>query len=82
MQIQVASMQAKGETITAEKEQELLQAVKQKYDEQTSPYYAASRLWIDEIIDPLHTRRVIASGIEAANHNPEIPAFKTGVIQT
>jgi acetyl-CoA carboxylase carboxyltransferase component len=82
MQIQVASMHAKGETITAEKEQELLQAVKQKYDEQTSPYYAASRLWIDEIIDPLHTRRVIASGIEAANHNPEIPAFKTGVIQT
>lgn len=82
MQIQVASMQAKGETITAEKEQELLQAVKQKYDEQTSPYYAASRLWVDEIIDPQHTRRVIASGIEAANHNPEIPPFKTGVIQT
>jgi acetyl-CoA carboxylase carboxyltransferase component len=82
MQIQVASMQAKGETITAEKEQELLQAVKQKYDEQTSPYYAASRLWVDEIIDPQHTRRVIASGIEAANHNPEIPTFKTGVIQT
>lgn len=82
MQIQVASMKAKGEEITPEQEQQVLQSIKQKYDEQTTPYYAASRLWVDEIIDPLHTRRVIASGIEAANHNPEIPVFKTGVIQT
>lgn len=82
MQIQVASMKAKGEEITPEQEQQVLQSIKQKYDEQTTPYYAASRLWVDEIIDPLQTRRVIASGIEAANHNPEMPVFKTGVIQT
>jgi acetyl-CoA carboxylase carboxyltransferase component len=82
MQIQVASMKAKGEEITPEQEQQVLQSIKQKYDEQTTPYYAASRLWVDEIIDPLQTRRVIASGIEAANHNPEISVFKTGVIQT
>ena len=82
MQIQVASMKAKGEEITPEQEQQVLQSIKQKYDEQTTPYYAASRLWVDEIIDPLQTRRVIANGIEAANHNPEIPGFKTGVLQT
>jgi acetyl-CoA carboxylase carboxyltransferase component len=82
MQIQVASMKAKGEEITPEQEKHVLQSIKQKYDEQTTPYYAASRLWVDEIIDPLQTRRVIAIGIEAANHNPEMSAFKTGVIQT
>ncbi|MCU0385954.1 MAG: acyl-CoA carboxylase subunit beta, partial [Flavihumibacter sp.] len=82
MQIQVASMKAKGEEITPEQEQQVLQSIKQKYDEQTTPYYAASRLWVDEIIDPMQTRRVIAAGIEAANHNPEIPVFKTGVLQT
>ncbi|MCF1713805.1 acyl-CoA carboxylase subunit beta [Flavihumibacter sp. RY-1] len=82
MQIQVASMKAKGEEITPEQEKQVLQSIKQKYDEQTTPYYAASRLWVDEIIDPLQTRRVIATGIEAANHNPEMPVFKTGVIQT
>jgi acetyl-CoA carboxylase carboxyltransferase component len=82
MQIQVASMKAKGEEITPEQEKQVLQSIKQKYDEQTTPYYAASRLWVDEIIDPMQTRRVIATGIEAANHNPEMSVFKTGVIQT
>lgn len=81
LQIQVASMKAKGETITAEQEQEALQRIKKKYDEQTTPYYAAARLWVDEIIDPLQTRRVIATGIEAANHNPNLETLKTGVIQ-
>ncbi len=45
-------------------------------------YYAAARLWIDEIIDPAETRKYISMGIESANHNPEIPRFNPGVIQT
>jgi acetyl-CoA carboxylase carboxyltransferase component len=82
MQIQVASMKAKGLEVTAEQEQQVLQTIKAKYDEQTSPYYAASRLWVDDIIDPVQTRQVIASGIEAANNNPDIAPLKTGVFQT
>ncbi|KYP15105.1 MAG: methylcrotonoyl-CoA carboxylase [Flavihumibacter sp. CACIAM 22H1] len=82
LQIQVASMKAKGLEVTPEQEQEVLQSIKKKYDEQTSPYYAAARLWVDEIIDPVQTRQVIAAGIEAANNNPTIPPLKTGVFQT
>jgi len=81
LQIQVASMKAKGETITEAEETNLLDTIKDKYEKQTSPYYAAARLWVDEIIDPIDTRKGIAAGIEAANHNPNLPAFKTGVFQ-
>lgn len=81
LQIQVASLKAKGEEITPEKEQELLKHITDKYDSQTSSYYAAARLWVDDIIDPIDTRRVISEGIAAANHNPEIKEFKTGVFQ-
>lgn len=81
LQIQVASLKSKGEEITPEKEQELLKHITDKYDSQTSSYYAAARLWVDDIIDPIDTRRVISEGIAAANHNPEMKEFKTGVFQ-
>lgn len=81
LQIQVASLKAKGEEITPEKEQELLKHITDKYDSQTSSYYAAARLWVDDIIDPIDTRRVISEGIAAANHNPEMKEFRTGVFQ-
>ncbi|MBW7912839.1 MAG: acyl-CoA carboxylase subunit beta [Taibaiella sp.] len=81
LQIQVASLKSKGEEITPEKEQELLKHITDKYDSQTSSYYAAARLWVDDIIDPIDTRRVISEGIAAANHNPEMKDFKTGVFQ-
>ncbi|GAB3321193.1 carboxyl transferase domain-containing protein [Larkinella ripae] len=82
LQIQVASMKAKGETITPEKEQELLQKITNQYNEQLSPYFAASRLWVDAVIDPLETRTWISVGIEAANHAPITKPFNVGVIQT
>jgi len=81
LQIQVASLKAKGETIDPEKEKELLKEITDRYNSQTSAYYAAARLWVDEIIDPAETRRVISEGINAANHNPEMREFKTGVFQ-
>lgn len=81
LQIQVAGMKAKGEVVTPEEEAKLLNDIKTKYEEHTSPYYAAARLWVDAIIDPLDTRKVIAEGLAAANHNPEIPPFRTGVFQ-
>ncbi len=81
MQINTASMKAKGEEISAEKEKEMFDKIKQRYDEQTTPEYAAARLWVDAIIEPLDTRKVISMGIEAANQSPVEP-FNPGVIQT
>jgi len=81
LQIQVSAMKAKGREVSPEEEQKLLSEIKGRYDQQTTPYYAAARLWVDAIIDPLATRQVIAEGIAAANNNPEIEPFRTGVIQ-
>ncbi|MFD1184956.1 acyl-CoA carboxylase subunit beta [Pontibacter rugosus] len=82
LQIQVSSLKAKGEEITPEAEQELLERITNKYNEELSPYYAAARLWVDGIIDPLETRKVISMGIEAANHAPIEKPYNVGVIQT
>ena len=81
LQIQVASLKTKGEIISEADESRLLDEIKRKYEKQTSPYYAAARMWVDDIIDPIDTRKVISEGIQAADHNPFIPAFKTGVFQ-
>ena len=81
LQIQVASMKAKGKEVSAEEEQALLNEIKNRYDKQTTPYYAAARLWVDEIIDPAQTRMLISEGISAANHNAKIEDFKMGVFQ-
>jgi 3-methylcrotonyl-CoA carboxylase beta subunit len=81
LQIEESSMRARGEEITPEKEAELFNKIKSRYDEQVSPYYAASRLWTDAIIDPLDTRKWISMGIEAANHAPIEKQFNLGVIQ-
>ena len=81
LQIQVASLKAKGEVITPEAEKELLDRIKARYEEQFSPYYAAARLWVDAVIDPLETRKVISEGIAAANHAPIEKAYNVGVIQ-
>ena len=81
LQIETATLKKKGEEITAEKEAALFKHIKDKYDEQISPYYAAARLWTDAIIDPLQTRQWISMGIEAANHAPIEKAFNLGVRQ-
>lgn len=81
LQIQVATLKAKGKEISPEEEKELLQQLINRYDSQTTPYYAGARLWVDAIIDPGETRKLISEGIAAANHNPHIPEFKTGVLQ-
>lgn len=81
LQIQVANLKARGKEVSAEVEKELLDRIKASYEKQTSPYYAAARLWVDDIIDPIETRTVIAEGIAAANHNPEMSDFKMGVFQ-
>ena len=81
MQIQVSSLKAKGQEPSEQEQQELFDKISQRYEKQTSPYYAAARLWVDEIIDPRNTREILALGIEAANHAP-VERFNTGVLQT
>ncbi len=81
-QIETASMAKKGEKVDEEKEKEVFEKLKAKYDAQTSAYYAAARIWTDAIIDPLDTRKWISMGIEAANHAPIEKDFNMGVIQT
>lgn len=82
LQIQEAAMKAKGEEVSQEKEKQLLEEITKRYESQTTPYYAAARLWLDAIIDPLETRKVISMAIEAANHAPITKTFNVGVIQT
>jgi 3-methylcrotonyl-CoA carboxylase beta subunit len=81
VQIEIASLKSKGETITPEVESELFNRIKDRYDAQTSPYYAASRLWVDAIVHPLDTRKWISMGIEMANQAPITKQYNVGVIQ-
>ncbi|GAC1585110.1 MAG: carboxyl transferase domain-containing protein [Ginsengibacter sp.] len=81
LQIQVASAKAKGELITPEKEAELLKQIMDRYASQTTPCSAAPRLWGDAIMDPADTRKYISQAINAANHQPKMEEFKTGVFQ-
>ena len=82
LQIEKASLKSKGEEITPEKESEMLNTITDRYNKQMSPYYAASRLWVDAIIDPLETRKVISMGIEMADQATINEAYNVGVLQT
>lgn len=82
LQIKVATLKAKGEEISEEAKTTLLKEITERYNEQTSPYYAASRLWVDNVIDPLDTRTWISMGIEAANNAPIEKPYNVGIIQT
>ncbi|CAH1000179.1 Methylmalonyl-CoA carboxyltransferase 12S subunit [Neolewinella maritima] len=81
LQIQVSSQKARGEEVSEEEEKALLKKIMERYDSQTSPYYAAARLWVDELIDPRMTRAYISAGIEAATHAPT-ERFNVGAVQT
>jgi 3-methylcrotonyl-CoA carboxylase beta subunit len=81
LQIEKASLEKRGEKITPEKEAELFNKIKDRYDNQVSPYYAAARIWTDAVIDPLDTRTWISMGIEAANHAPIEKKFNLGILQ-
>lgn len=81
LQIETSSLKKKGEKISKEKEKEILESIQERYNKQTSPYYAAAHLWTDAVINPLDTRKWISMGIEAANHAPIKKEFNLGVIQ-
>ena len=81
LQIETASLKKRGEEITPEKEAELFDKIKSRYDKQISPYYAAARIWTDAIINPLDTRTWVSMGIEAANHAPIEKKFNMGILQ-
>lgn len=82
LQIKISSLKKAGKVISQEEENQLLDEITSKYNDELSPYYAAARLWVDGVIDPRETRKVISMGIEAANHAPIVERFNVGVIQT
>jgi len=82
LQIEVSTLKSKNEQITPEREKELFDTIKSRYDKQTSPYYAASRLWVDAVIDPADTRKVLSMGIAMSNHKKTDQKYNVGVIQT
>jgi 3-methylcrotonyl-CoA carboxylase beta subunit len=81
LQIEVASLKKKGEKLSEKDEVEIFNKIKSRYDNQISPYYAASRLWYDAIIDPADTRKTISMGIEMANHKKNTERYNVGAIQ-
>lgn len=82
LQIQEATLKGRGVELSENEKYNLLSEIETKYNEQLSPYYAAARLWVDGVIDPKETRKIISMGIEAANQNPDTPKYNVGVIQT
>ena len=82
LQIQEATLKAQNKSLTEEEKEDLLEKISTTYQKQLSPYYAAARLWVDGVIDPKDTRKIISMGIEAANHNPSMERYNVGVLQT
>ncbi|MBV6648035.1 MAG: acyl-CoA carboxylase subunit beta, partial [Cyclobacteriaceae bacterium] len=82
LQIKVAGLKAKGQELSSEDQEKMLEEIKTSYEEKLSPYYAAARLWVDGVIDPMETRNAIAKGVAMANHAPITEKMNVGVIQT
>jgi 3-methylcrotonyl-CoA carboxylase beta subunit len=82
LQIQEATLKVKGVALEGHEKKELLDKILKQYNEQLSPHYAAARLWVDGVIDPAETRKIVSMGIEAANHAPITERYNVGVIQT
>jgi 3-methylcrotonyl-CoA carboxylase beta subunit len=82
LSIRLSQLKKSGEAISEEEQQRLLKEIEDRYNRQMDPLYAAARLWVDGIINPLDIRKIVACGIRMAENNPEIPRFNPGVIQT
>jgi acetyl-CoA carboxylase carboxyltransferase component len=81
-QIKVRQLEKQGEKLSDEDEEALLSEIQNRYEEQTTPYYAAARLWVDALIDPVNTRDWLARGLNMVDHRPTLERFNPGVIQT
>jgi 3-methylcrotonyl-CoA carboxylase beta subunit len=82
LSIKLSQMEREGKVITPEEQEKLLKEIQERYEREMEPLFAAARLWVDGIIDPVETRKIISRGIEIANNNPYLPKFNVGVIQT
>ncbi len=82
VEIKIKQLERGGAKLSEAERKTLYDSVKATYDEQMDPRYGAARLWIDKIIDPMETRDAITHALEAAALNPDVPEFRTGVLQT
>jgi acetyl-CoA carboxylase carboxyltransferase component len=81
LDLKLAQLKKTGKAVAPAEEAELLKRIRESYGEQTDPRYAAARLWVDGLIEPAQTREWLSAGLEMAAQNPDVPAFKTGVMQ-
>ncbi len=81
LQVQLGKLERQGKTLSEMEKQQLLEEITSRYEAQMSPYYAAARLWVDALIDPIETRRWLSLGIEMADHNAEFMPFNPGILQ-
>jgi acetyl-CoA carboxylase carboxyltransferase component len=82
VEIKIKQLEREGRKLTEEETKELYESIKQTYDRQTDPRYGAARLWLDKIVDPVETRDALIAALDAASHNPELPKFNVGIVQT
>jgi 3-methylcrotonyl-CoA carboxylase beta subunit len=82
LSIRLSQLKKSGREITEDEKQALLKEIEDRYKEQMDPVYAAARLWVDGIVDPLEIRSIVSTGIRMAENNPSMPKFNPGVIQT
>lgn len=81
LELKVRQLEKKGQKITEEARQQMLESIQATYDHQLDPRYGAARLWVDRIIQPHQTREALQLSLEVAALNPQVPEFKTGVLQ-
>lgn len=82
LEIKIRQLEKEGRKLAEAEREELLAAIQASYEQQTEIRYGAARLWVDEVLDPIETRDRLIAALEAAALNPEIPPFRTGVLQT
>jgi acetyl-CoA carboxylase carboxyltransferase component len=77
------AIQLKNQVELPEGESErMLAEVRRSYEAAMDPRYAASRLWVDGIVDPARTREVLSASLQATASTKHLPDFRTGVLQT
>jgi acetyl-CoA carboxylase carboxyltransferase component len=80
--LQVSKMKAQGKVVSESEKAALLADIKKRYTDAMAPAYGAARLWLDAIIEPEETRAALTHAIAMSANNPELPPYRTGVLQT
>jgi acetyl-CoA carboxylase carboxyltransferase component len=81
LDVTVNALRRGGHEPDAKELEDLRNKVEAAYTETTDVRYAAARLWVDAILDPLQTRSALLLALEVATRYDDARPFKTGVFQ-